>query len=227
MRELAPPTRLQLGADDSIPTKLCSRCARIFTVDCFYRTHQRCKWCIAAVDKIRRSERARPRKPPSHYGPLPGDPLKRFLKYVTIGTPTECWVWRGAGLRSGAGYGRFWVAKGRNVNASRFIYEYLYGALHSDIFVCHKCDNPSCVNPFHLFPGTRRDNVIDAINKGRQPWQTALVYRPYAKLTPDIVRSVRTACTMGASMRAQARIVGVSEATIRSVVHRETWLEVA
>lgn len=75
-----------------------------------------------------------------------------------------CWLWIGA-LR--AGYGNFWY-KGKNESAHRVSWLLHNGKIPDEKCVLHKCDMPSCVNPDHLFIGTQRDNVIDAVSKGRQ-----------------------------------------------------------
>lgn len=76
----------------------------------------------------------------------------------------SCWVWTGAVNR--AGYGRFCV-DGVNKLAHRVSWEIEHGVLTGGQHVLHKCDNPPCVNPKHLFLGTNRDNVTDKMEKGR------------------------------------------------------------
>lgn len=67
-------------------------------------------------------------------------------------------------------YGVFLV-NGRSINAHRFAYQIAHGPVPDDMFVCHRCDNPPCVNPAHLFLGTHVDNMQDMISKGRGWWQ--------------------------------------------------------
>lgn len=90
-----------------------------------------------------------------------------FWLRVKKGTPDECWLWTGA--RDTFGYGR--VQLGRNskrITASRTSWIIHNGPLESSkILVCHKCDNPPCCNPNHLFVGTHLDNIRDAARKGR------------------------------------------------------------
>lgn len=64
-----------------------------------------------------------------------------------------------------------WTGKSVGVGAHRLLYEYVYGPLATGLFVCHKCDNPCCVRPDHLFAGTAQDNALDRDFKGRRSWR--------------------------------------------------------
>lgn len=74
--------------------------------------------------------------------------------------------WNYTAYKNADGYGRM-RANGKKVLAHRFSYENKFGSIPSGLLVCHKCDNPSCVNPDHLFLGTDLDNVRDSIKKNR------------------------------------------------------------
>lgn len=73
---------------------------------------------------------------------------------------SDCWLWLGG--KNGKGYGSFTEDR-----AHRMSWRLAYGDIPNRLHVLHKCDNPSCVNPSHLFLGTNRDNAQDRKNKGR------------------------------------------------------------
>lgn len=107
-------------------------------------------------------------------------------------TPS-CWLWLGATSRGGYGHFRrkvnnSWIME----KAHRFSYEYFYGITRENIkpfVVCHTCDNPSCVNPEHLFLGTIQDNIRDKISKGRHSFGRNKIHN---WLSFEIAENIRT-----------------------------------
>jgi len=97
--------------------------------------------------------------------------LVRFYENVRFGP--HCWEW--TGKTDDSGYGQFSVRRGRKVSARmgahRFSCAYFHKTNMDGLFACHKCDNPGCVNPDHLFAGTIKANVDDMIAKGRASFQ--------------------------------------------------------
>lgn len=88
----------------------------------------------------------------------------RFFRYVSKGTEDSCWEWSGAMDKDG--YGFFWVA-GKLYRSHRVSWVIHQSPIHASLLVLHRCDNPRCVNPDHLFLGTDADNADDRERKGR------------------------------------------------------------
>ena len=93
---------------------------------------------------------------------------ERFWKKVTVKSPNECWNW--TAYTDKKGYGEIKV-DGKKKRAPRIAWELEYGTIPIDTCVCHKCDNPTCVNPTQLVVGTMADNMYDKKMKdrGRKP----------------------------------------------------------
>lgn len=146
-----------------------------------------------------------------------------FLHIQEYSTPcqdTGCWNWQRAIAANGYGHVR---ENQKTQTAHRRAYELKHGvSLTRDIDVCHKCDNRACVNPDHLFLGTRRDNMQDCAAKGR----TSRLYRtrgegqPGAKLNNAAVLYIRQSSE---SLSALARRFGVSKKAVWLVRQRKTW----
>lgn len=89
----------------------------------------------------------------------------RFWKKVAIKSPNECWIYQGCIHKSG--YGRHGANKKTN-SAHRYAYELVHCPIDSpQLFVCHTCDVPACVNPNHLWLGTAQENTKDSVKKNR------------------------------------------------------------
>jgi HNH endonuclease len=143
---------------------------------------------------------------------------ERFWSKVKIGEPIECWPWLWFVDRDG--YGRFGV--GRSVErAHRIAYELTYGP--TELHVLHKCDNPTCCNPGHLFAGTGADNVADRLAKGRQDEGDA---RGRALLTSGDVQELRRMRAEGTAVDLLAIRFRVSKSAIYKVLGGRAWKHV-
>ena len=135
--------------------------------------------------------------------------------------PDACWIW--TACKQSGGYGRFGL-NGKTVQAHRYSYAAAHGWPAADRHVCHACDNPSCVNPAHLFLGTDADNLADMRRKGRAspPPKNDLRGERHgmARLTAEQVLEIRR---RSETCRALAPIYGVSYATIASVKRGDSW----
>lgn len=137
---------------------------------------------------------------------------QRFWKYVH--KTDGCWIW--TGFRDEDGYGRF-----DSSIAHRVSWELRNGAIPSGMSVCHRCDNPNCVNPEHLFLGTPLDNSRDMVAKGRSARGTK---QHSSKLTPQIVIEIRRLYAPGIfGKKDVATKLGVTLSSVHDVLRGRSW----
>jgi len=157
-----------------------------------------------------------------------GDPKELFWGHVdTLGGPDSCWEWFQSVDRNGYGY-TWW--NGRNARAHRVAWQITFGDIPVGMCVLHKCDNPSCCNPMHLWLGTRSDNVADKVAKGRQAVGTSLNHpsrrgemHPRTKLAERDVLKIRDLASTGISIAELARKKGLTYGNVYQIVKRQTW----
>jgi len=141
----------------------------------------------------------------------------------------RCWMWQGSKDSSGYGGIRARGKRGRLYKAHRVSWSMHNGALADSKIVRHLCDNPGCVNPAHLAAGTQRDNILDAVRKGRMVSQAhpELLRRgerhPSAKLLAVEVAEIRELYTAGWRQAVLARRFGVTQAAISALLNGLTW----
>jgi HNH endonuclease len=134
----------------------------------------------------------------------------------------KCWPWIGA--ISGGKYGRLTI-KRMSYSAHRIAYTLTHGAIPKGMDICHKCDNPPCCNPDHLFAGTRKDNFDDAVKKGRiSPlYATSRI----TKLTESDVREVLFLLKVGGKTQSEiANLFGVNQSEISRMKNKKRWKHV-
>ena len=158
-------------------------------------------------------------------GPKPRPLSERLFSRVSK-QPSGCWDFTGS--RNRRGYGSIYSHDHRkHIRAHRASWYLSHGEVPPGVLVCHKCDNPSCVNPEHLFLGTRRDNVRDMLEKGRSFDRRAAMIgeRRAAKLNWEKVREIRRLAENGCHVKTLAQEYGVTPANIRAILRGKTWVE--
>ena len=163
------------------------------------------------------------------HGPAPLPVEVRFWRHVE--QTSTCWLWRGA--RTHAGHGQLRVGSltddsYRIEAAHRLSWTFHYGSIPDEKCVLHKCDNPPCVNPSHLFLGTQLDNIADmnAKARGKAPPAQHGEANNRAKITEGIVREIRAHAASGESSRRIASLFGLRQAHVRRIVTHVIWSHV-
>ena len=128
-----------------------------------------------------------------------------------------CWYW--IGYLTSHGYGVFIYDHKRDM-AHRASYKLYKGPIEpDDLWVCHRCDNPACVNPNHLFLGTPLDNVRDMDSKNRRGLS--------CKLTLEIANKIRDSVKSGLTRRQTATVFNVAHSTVNRIINGKSWKPLA
>lgn len=147
-----------------------------------------------------------------HYGMANKRPInERFMSFIKERKVDKCWEWSGS--KNSKGYGRFHDHRGKWTGAHRVSYEIHKGMIPKGMHVLHHCDNPSCVNPDHLFIGNNQDNMDDKLLKGRQP---ALL------LDGDVINIIAYHKLTGLSNRQIAAMYNISRGVINNIINLKT-----
>lgn len=170
----------------------------------------------------------------------PREPLEiRFWRFVIKRGPDDCWEWSGS--RDKKGYGIIWIgykltADRTNTRSHRISWILANGTIPAGMYVCHKCDNPPCCNPGHLFIGTQTDNMADMRAKGRSATGDRNGSRtkpenlvrgekhPQSKLTNAQINEIRIRYKSGlANQYDLAKEYNVCQPTISAIVAGKYW----
>lgn len=135
---------------------------------------------------------------------------------------SRCWEWKS---KRGTGQRPYTKYKNKSWNTSRLAWFLLNGEIPKGMCVCHKCDNPPCCNPEHLFLGTVQDNVDDRERKGRNKMPLSRgEEHGHHKLSESDVKEIRFLYfTTSHSYRSLAEKFGVSFGEIRNIVKLKNW----
>jgi len=157
-----------------------------------------------------------------------GNPKERFWSHVdTSGGQDSCWAWLQSVDRNGYGY-TWW--DGQTLRGHRVAWLLTFGDIPIGACVLHKCDNPSCCNPMHLWIGTRGDNVADKVAKRRQATGISLNHpsrkgemHPRTKLSERDVLEIRNLAGTGVPIAELANRKGLTYGNVYQIVKRQSW----
>lgn len=152
-----------------------------------------------------------------------GLPIERFYRAIEFDPFGGCWLWAGTLLKS-TGYGQLQI-DGRSVGAHRFSYRIHKGDIPDGHCICHRCDVRACVNPYHLFVGTQRDNVLDMLAKGRGRARHGSA-AANALLTEADIPTIRRLIANGEANRRIAERFNVSPDVINAIRRGRSWKHV-
>lgn len=144
--------------------------------------------------------------------------FQRFYSKVEANTLFDCWIWKGS-VRGQ--YGEILFC-GHKESAHRVSWILQNGEIPDGLCVLHRCDNPLCVNPSHLFLGTQRANMRDKVAKGRANTPKGVACKN-SKLTDDDVREIRKLIDAGYTHRYIGQMFGISNVAVSYIRNKRTW----
>jgi hypothetical protein len=152
--------------------------------------------------------------------PLSQEVVDRFWAKVKTGSSDECWPWTGS--TDGHGYGQISIQ--RFPRKATRIALILDGRNPGNLCALHKCDNPPCCNPGHLYVGTKLENSTDMVRRRRHQTDPARGEKHYAsKITEEVVREIRRRAERGELQRSIADSFGIDRTMVSKIVLRKNW----
>mgnify|MGYP002397563630 CR=1 FL=1 len=141
-----------------------------------------------------------------------------FFRERCLVTDAGCFVWLRA--KNNMGYGVF-RRGGKNFYAHRYAWELQNGPIQPGLVICHRCDNPSCCNPNHMFVGSQAENLADMVRKGRS---AKGAQHSQAKIAAHQVIAIRGLYAAGGATHADiAKQFGISREAVGLIVRRQRW----
>lgn len=142
----------------------------------------------------------------------------KWSSKVKFGSQDECWLWLAS--KNKKGYGTL----GEGL-AHRISYELHYGSFDYSLSVCHSCDNPSCVNPKHLWLGTSNENMQDMVKKKRadRTKKHVQIYKTVKKFSIEDIRSIRNMFSKGVKQSDILEDYPMSVCNLRKILNYKTW----
>lgn len=147
---------------------------------------------------------------------------ERLEENYLVNEKNGCWEWMG--MINKAGYGRITI-KQKKYLVHRAAYQEFIGLTPNNLLVCHKCDNPKCINPDHLFLGTHKDNGEDKTKKGRAPSFKGSK-NPSAKLKEKDVKNIRKMHSKGIPSKILAIKFNINVVQINNIIRYASWKDI-
>lgn len=142
---------------------------------------------------------------------------ERLVANKTVNPETGCWEW--SACVQGNGYGRVRY-QGKTHHAHRLMFTLAFGKDPGPLDVCHSCDVRHCINPSHLFLGTRAENMADAVRKGRHSRGEK---HPHSKLSQQLIQIAKRLRSSGISYTVIGSALGVSRVAVSLALRGKTW----
>jgi hypothetical protein len=194
--------------------KTCTRCKVLLDENAFNKLQSRCRQCATESRRIIRATVGQK--------PRIKNIVQRFLLKLDQTSADGCWPWKEC--RTQEGYGKFSYPKPNGTRAHRFAYVTFVGPIPSGMMVCHKCDNPPCCNPDHLFLGTHQENMADKMQKERQARGSGI---GVAKLIESQVLEIRDRLAAGERQVNVAARFGITQANVSIIKLKRGWRHMA